>query len=42
MKLDVPLPAFLMKVVSNFKIAVEKSGDALADTIDKSGKNDDM
>ena len=43
MKLDVPLPAFLMKVVSNFKIAVEKSGDALADTIEKSGKkNDDM
>ena len=43
MKLDVPLPTFLIKVVSNFKIAVENSGEALADTIDKSGKkNDDM
>ena len=41
MKLDVP--TFLIKVVSNFKIAVENSGEALADTIDKSGKkNDDM
>ena len=43
MKLDVPLPTFLIKVVSNFKIAVENSGEVLADTIDKSGKkNDDM
>lgn len=42
MRLDVPLPAFLIKVVSNFKIAVENSGEVLADTIDKSGKNDDM
>ncbi|CAG9717322.1 conserved hypothetical protein [Clostridium neonatale] len=41
--INIPMTTFLIKVVSNFKIAVENSGEALADTIDKSGKkNDDM
>jgi len=41
MKLDVPLPSFLIKVVSSFKMVVENSGDSLADTIDKNNKKND-
>lgn len=33
--LEVPLPGFLLKVVSNFKVVVEHNGDALADKINK-------
>jgi toxin secretion/phage lysis holin len=33
-RLEVPLPPFLLKIVQNFKIVVEKSGDTLADTVD--------
>lgn len=33
--LEVPLPGFLLKVVSNFKVVVENNGDALADKINK-------
>jgi hypothetical protein len=33
-RLEVPLPSFLLKVVQNFKVVVEKSGDTLADTVD--------
>ena len=32
-RLDTPLPPFLLKVVSNFKVVVEKSGDTLADNV---------
>ncbi len=30
-RLEVPMPPFLVKIVSNFKVAVEKSGDSLAE-----------
>jgi toxin secretion/phage lysis holin len=33
-RLEVPLPPFLLKVVSSFKVAVEKSGDTLANTVE--------
>ena len=33
-RLEVPLPPFLLKVVANFKVVVEKSGDKLVDTVD--------
>ena len=33
-RLEVPLPSFLLKVVQNFKVVVEKSGDTLADKVD--------
>ncbi|WP_431603209.1 hypothetical protein [Clostridium beijerinckii] len=33
-RLEVPLPSFLLKVVENFKVVVEKSGDTLADKVD--------
>lgn len=32
-RLEVPMPVFLLKVVSNFKIAVEANGDKLAEQI---------
>ncbi|WP_143314184.1 phage holin family protein [Clostridium sp. HBUAS56017] len=32
-RLEVPMPAFLLKVVSNFKVVVESSGDNLANKI---------
>jgi len=33
-RLEVPLPPFLLKVVQDFKVAVEKSGDTLVNTVD--------
>lgn len=33
-RMEVPLPGFLLKVVSNFKIAIENSGDKVADNVD--------
>lgn len=33
-RLEAPMPPFLIKIVSTFKVAVEKSGDTLADTVD--------
>lgn len=35
-RLDTPMPAFLVKVVSNFKISIEKNGDKLAEQIGNS------
>jgi toxin secretion/phage lysis holin len=32
-RLEVPLPGFLMKVVSNFKVVVESNGEKLAEKI---------
>jgi phage-related holin len=32
-RLDVPMPSFLINVVSNFKVVVEKNGDKLADQV---------
>lgn len=32
-RLEVPLPSFLVNVVSNFKVVVESSGDNLADKV---------
>lgn len=32
-RLEVPMPTFLLKVVSNFKVAVEANGDKLAEQI---------
>lgn len=39
-RLEVPLPSFLLKVVQNFKVVVEKSGDTLADTVDNNVKKE--
>lgn len=33
-RLEAPMPPFLIKVVSTFKVAVEKSGDTLANTVE--------
>lgn len=33
-RLETPMPAFLIKVVSNFKVVVEKKGDKLADSFE--------
>lgn len=33
-RLEAPMPPFLIKIVSTFKVAVEKSGDTLADTVE--------
>lgn len=33
-RLEVPLPPFLLKVVQNFKVVVEKSGDTLTEKVD--------
>jgi phage-related holin len=32
-RLEVPMPAFLVKVVANFKVVVEKNGDKLAEQV---------
>ena len=37
-RLETPMPSFLVRIVSNFKIAVEKSGDKLADSVSKDSK----
>ncbi len=34
-RLGTPMPGFLVKFVSNFKVVVESNGDALADKINK-------
>ena len=34
-RIGTPMPPFLVKVVSAFKVAVENSGDSLADTVDE-------
>lgn len=34
-RLGTPMPSFLVKFVSNFKVVVENNGDALADKINK-------
>lgn len=39
-RLEVPLPAFLIKVVKDFKVAVEKSGDTLANTVENNINKD--
>lgn len=39
-KLETPMPAFLVKVVQNFKIVVENSGDELADKVEKVSKEE--
>ncbi|MDD3225816.1 MAG: phage holin family protein [Clostridium sp.] len=33
-RLEAPMPPFLIKIVSTFKVAVEKSGDTLANTVE--------
>lgn len=35
-RLDAPMPPFLIKIVSTFKVAVEKSGNTLSDTVEES------
>ena len=37
-RLETPMPSFLVRIVSNLKIAVEKSGDKLADSVSKDSK----
>jgi toxin secretion/phage lysis holin len=32
-RLDVPMPTFLINIVANFKVVVEKNGDKLADQV---------
>lgn len=39
-RLEVPLPSFLLKVVQNFKVVVEKGGDNLANTVDSNAKKE--
>lgn len=34
-RLDAPMPPFLIKIVSTFKIAVEKSGNTLSNTVEE-------
>lgn len=38
-RLEAPMPPFLVKIVSSFKVAVEKSGDTLADAVDNNINN---
>lgn len=37
-RLDAPMPPFLINVVSTFKVAVEKSGDTLVNTVESNIK----
>ena len=37
-RLDAPMPPFLIKIVSTFKVAVEKSGDTLVNTVESNLK----
>jgi len=39
-RLEVPLPPFLLKVVANFKVVVEKSGDTLANQVKTDTKSE--
>ena len=39
-RLETPMPPFLLKVVSNFKVSIEKNGDKLAETINTDKKEE--